>query len=140
MDRIELMISGEDLFPSLLSGAFILLLDQLGVVLQNIGQATWGEDIPPEVIGLDALRVGRVACTIVIALVEGQKPGVFARQTCAHHNFVIIQGEVHRTSTELEEKLTGVAVAFVLLDSILCGLFGQAVFELECGHKQAVDE
>jgi hypothetical protein len=46
MDRIELVVSGEYLFPSLLSGAFILLLDQLGVVLQNIGQATWGEDIP----------------------------------------------------------------------------------------------
>ena len=73
-NHIKLVVPRPDLrllFPARL---LVLLLDDLGVVLKNVGQAVAGQDFFPEVVGLQPIRVGRVACAVVPAAVEGQKP------------------------------------------------------------------
>ena len=55
-------------------------------------------------------------------------------------HLVVVDGEVEQAAAKLEEFLTGVPVALVLLDGIIHRLFGQAVLQLECGDGQAVDE
>ena len=58
----------------------------------------------------------------------------------AHPHLLVVHGEVHDAAAELEEQLPRVAVALVLLHGVLDGLLGQAVFQLERGDRQAVDE
>ena len=50
------------------------VLDDLGVVLEDVGQAVAGEDALPEVVGLEPVRVRRIAGAVVPALVERQEP------------------------------------------------------------------
>ena len=76
--HVELVVAGPDLRPPLLARPLILGFDDLGVVLQDVRQAGGGEDALPQVIGLEAVRVGRVAGAVVPALVEGQEPRAFA--------------------------------------------------------------
>jgi hypothetical protein len=58
----------------------------------------------------------------------------------AEAHLVLVHGEVRDAAAELEEPLARVAVALVLQDGVLDGLFGQAVLELEGRNRQAVDE
>ncbi len=53
---------------------------------------------------------------------------------------MIVDGEVGEAAALGEEGFARVAVAAVLLDGVLDGLFGEAVFEFEGGGGQAVDE
>src|SRR5205809_5363459 len=53
---------------------------------------------------------------------------------------MVVYGEVHHAAPELEESLARVAVALVLVDSVVHGLLGEAVLELEGADRQAVDE
>ena len=138
--HVELVVAGPDLRPPLLARLLILGLDDLGVVLQDVRQAGGGEDALPQVIGLEAVRVGRVACAVVPALVEGQEPRAFALQVRAEAHLVIIDREVDDAAAELKEPLAWLPVALVLLHRIGHGLFGQAVLQLEGGDGQAVDE
>ncbi len=140
MHHIELVVAGEDLLISLATGAIVLFLHHLGIVLQDVGQSFWREDILPQVVGLDAVRVGRIACAVVVAFVEGQEPGVVAFEVSAHLYGLVVHGEVHCAAAELEEKLSWISIPFVLLHCVLNGLFGQAVLQLEGGHRQAVYE
>ena len=50
-------------------------LDDLGVVLDNVGEAKRREHVLPQIIRLQANRIGRIAGAVVPAFVEGQKPG-----------------------------------------------------------------
>ena len=86
------------------------------------------------------MRVGRVACTVVVAFVEGQEPRALASKLGAHLHLAVVHREVHDAATELEKPLARVAVAAVLLDSIFNRLLGEAVLELERGNRQTVDE
>ena len=45
--------------------------DPLGVVLYDVGEASRGQGLPPEVVGPEPLGVGRVAGAAVVAPVEG---------------------------------------------------------------------
>ena len=58
----------------------------------------------------------------------------------AEAHLVVVDCEVYEAASELEQLLTRVAVALVLLDSVLHRLLGEAVLELEGGDRQAVDE
>ena len=53
---------------------------------------------------------------------------------------LVVHGKMNDAATELEEQLTRVAVALVLLDGVVHRLLGEAVLELEGGDGQAVDE
>ena len=58
----------------------------------------------------------------------------------AEPHLVLIHREVRHAASELEEFLAGVAVALVLFHGVLNRLLGEAVFQLERGNRQAVDE
>jgi len=58
----------------------------------------------------------------------------------AEAHFMIVHREMSNAPTEQEQQFPGITVAFVLLHSILHGLFGEAVLELEGGYWQAIDE
>ena len=58
--HIELLVARPDLHLLLLARLLILGLDDLRVVFQDVGQPVAGEQARPEVVGLEAVRVGRV--------------------------------------------------------------------------------
>ena len=58
-DHVQLVEAGKDLSP-LLSSLGVLLLDDLGVILQDVGQLAFGQHVLPQVVRRDAVRVGRL--------------------------------------------------------------------------------
>ncbi len=138
--HVQLVVAREDLRLFLAARLRVLELHHLRVVLQDVGEAERGEHALPEVVGLEALRVRRIARAIVVALVEGQEPTGLAFQFGAEFHLRIVHGEVHHAAAELEEQFLGVAVALVLLHGILHRLLGEAVLQLEGGDGQAVEE
>jgi hypothetical protein len=58
----------------------VLDLDDLSVVLQDVGEAVPGEDAPPEEVGFQPKRIGRVARAVVPTLVERKEPATCAGQ------------------------------------------------------------
>ena len=73
------MIAGEDLRVLLPPRLRVFLLDNLSIILDDIGEAAWSENPPPEVVGLDTVRVRRVASAVVPPLIERQEPGGFTQ-------------------------------------------------------------
>ena len=99
------------------------------------------EDLLPEVVGLQPVRVRRVARAVVPALVERQEPRRLALQVrCRSAPRCVVHREVDDAAAELEQQLARVAVALVLLDGVVDRLLGEAVLQLEGGDRQAVDE
>ena len=139
LHHVELVVAGEDLLALLLP-LVVLFLHDLGVVLDDVREPGLGQNLLPQVVGLEAALVGRVAGPVVPALVEGQKPRILALEVRAHPHFLVVHREVHHAAAELKQQLLGFPVALVLLHRIIHGLFGQAVLELKGGHRQAVDE
>ena len=76
--HLQLMVSGPDLHLLALAGLAVLRLHQLGVVFQNVGHAPAGEDVAPQVIRLDAVRVGGIAGALLPTPIERQEPGRLA--------------------------------------------------------------
>ena len=140
-DDIELVVTRPNLLPGLLAG-FPLhgLHDDLGIVLQDIGQALAGQDFPPKVIRLDSVGVRRVAGAVVPALVEGQEVGRLALEVRAEAHLALVHREVSDAAAELKQLLARVAVLLVLLDRVRRRLLGEAVLQLEGENWQAVDE
>ena len=137
--HVALVVAWEDLPPGHASGP-LLGLDDLRVVLQDVGQPLGGEHLAPEVVGLEPVRVGRVPGAVVPSLVEGQEPGVPAAEVRAHAHLLVVHGEVDEAAAELEEQLARVAVPTVLLDGVVDGLLREAVLQLEGGDREPVDE
>ena len=139
-DYIELVVAGEDRLRLLPAGPLVLLGDDLGVVLDDVGQAGRGEDLLPEVVGLQPVWVGRVSGAVIVAPVEGQEPGVLTLQLGAEADHLVINREVNHAAAGLEDQFAGVAVPLVLLHSVLGRLLGDLVLQLERGYWQPVDE
>ena len=137
--HVELVVTGKYLLL-LLPPLVVLLLHDLGVVLDDVREPGLGQNLFPQVVGFDAGLVGRVAGPVIPALVEGQKPRILGLKVRAHPHFLVVHREVHHAPAELKQQLLGLPVALVLLHRIIHGLFGQAVLELERRHRQAVDE
>ena len=72
-DHVELMVAGPDLRPSPAACLLVPLFHQLGVVLEDVGQALAGQHLAPQIVGLDPARVGRIAGAVVPASVERQE-------------------------------------------------------------------
>ena len=113
--HVELVVARPDLHLPLLARLLILGLDDLRVVLQDVGQPVAGEQARPEVVGLEAIRVGRIPGAVVPALVEGQEPRGFSLEVRAEPHLVVVHREVRHRAAELEELLAGGAVTLVLL-------------------------
>ena len=137
---VELVVAGPDLRALLPAGLLVLRLHHLGVVLQDVGEALAREHLAPQVVGLDAARVGRIAGAVVPAPVERQEPGRLPLEMRAELHLALVHGEVGHAAAELEQLLARVAVALVLLDRVGRRLLGQVVLQLEGEHRQAVDE
>ena len=73
-DNGQLMIAGKHLFIRLRAGVFIHFLDDLGVILNDIGKRILAQNVLPKVVGFDPVRIGRIAGSVTITLVEWQKP------------------------------------------------------------------
>ncbi|MEX1116118.1 MAG: hypothetical protein WEB53_12770 [Akkermansiaceae bacterium] len=134
------MEARKNLRQFLLPGLGVLDLDDLCVVLQDGCQACERERFLPQIVGFQAVGIRRITCAIVPALVEGEEPTGLALEFRAHPHFRVIDGEVNHATSETEELFTWIAIAAVLLHGILHRLFGEAVFQLESGNGQAVDE
>src|SRR5690242_1729817 len=139
-DHVELVIARPNLRCSLLSGLWVLELDDLGVVLKDVGQTLSGQNAFPKIIALEPVRVGWVSRAVVPALVERQEPGCLTLEMCAKTHFVFVQREVRDAPAELEKFLARIAVALVLLNGVFDRLLGEAVLQLERRDRQAVDE
>ncbi len=138
--HVQLMKPRPDLPPLLPAAPGVLRFNQLRVILQNLRQPRPRQNPPPQVIRLQSVRIRRIARAIVPALVKRQKPRGFPPQMRAKINRVIVHRKMRHAPPELEQPLARFAVAFVLLDGIRHRLLGQAVFQLEGGHRQPVDE
>ena len=138
--HVELVVARPDLLLPLLARLLILGLDDLCIVLQDVGQPDAGDEARPEVVGLEAVRIWRVPGTIVPALVEGQEPRGFALEVGAKPHLVLIHGEVRHAAAELEQLLARVAVTLVLLHGVFDRLLGETVLQFERSDRQAVDE
>ena len=138
--NVQLVVAGPYLLAPLASRLVVLRLHDLSVVLDDVGEPGAGEDLLPQVVGLETVGVRRIALAIVPPLVEGQEPRFLPLEVGAELYLVVIYGEVGQAPAKLEEFLPGVAVALVLLNRVLDGLLRQAVLQLECGDGQAVDE
>src|SRR5216683_6236126 len=100
--HIELVVAGKDLLAPDLAGLSVLLLDDLGVVLQDVGQALRSKNFFPEVIGFEPVGIRWITCPVVPAFVEGQEPRTLASQTGTEPYLVIIDREVGHAPPELE--------------------------------------
>ena len=99
-----------------------------------------GENALPQVAGLEAVRVGRVAGAVVPALVEGQEPRTLALEMRAEPHLVVVHREVGYAASELEELLAGVRGRACTAPRRPRPSAGEAVLQLEGRHRQAVDE
>ena len=138
--ELQLVIPRPHLLAFFLAGAWIWLLHDLGVVLKDVGEALRGEHLAPEVVGFEALGVGRVAGAVVMALIERQKPRPLALEFGAHPHLAVVHREVHHAAAEGKQRLARVPVALVLHHCVGNGLLGEAVLELEGGERQPIDE
>ena len=136
----QLMIAREDLLVPGFAGFLVLFLDQRGVVLDDAREHVLGQNLLPQVVRHQAVRVGRIARSVLVTLVEGQKPALLALQAGAEFDLRVVHGEMNHAAGELEQQLLGTAVMLVLIDRIVHILLGQLVFQLEGDDRQAVDE
>ena len=98
--------------------------------LDEIEERVLLEDLFPQVGGLVPVRVVGVACSAVTAPIEGEEPGAVEGQLRRHMHFVGIDGEVHECPGRVgEERVFGVAIGAVLLNSVPVGLPGGRVLE-----------
>ena len=138
--HVELVVARPHLRAPLPAGLLVLRVDDLRVVLQDVRHALARQHPPPQVVGLDAAGVGRVAGPVVPAPVERQEPRRLPREVGAEPDLALVDREVGHAAAELEQLLARVAVPLVLLDGVGHRLLGQAVLELEREDGQAVDE
>ena len=139
-DDVELVVARPDLGGALAPGPLVADLDDLGVVLEDVGQPIAGQDLLPQVVGLEPIGVRRVAGPVVPAAVEGQEPRGPPGEVGAELGLLVVEGEVDDAAPELKQLLARVAVAPVLLDRIVDGLLGEVVLQLEGRDRQPVDE
>ena len=90
LHTVQLMVSWPDLFHGFLLRVRIFINDDLSVILDNSGEFPLRQNVLPQIVCHDAVRVRRIARTIVIALVEWQKPAVFTSKLRAEHDGLIV--------------------------------------------------
>src|SRR5262245_45090494 len=90
---VELMKAGPDLCALLAFGLGIFFLDNLSIVFQYVSQASAVDEALPEIVGLEAIRVRRVARAVVPALIEWQEPRSLALEMRAEVHLLVIHRE-----------------------------------------------
>ncbi len=138
--HVQLVVAGPYLLAPLAPRFLVLRHHDLGVVLDDVNEPFAGENLVPQVVGLEAVGVRRMARAVVPPPVEGQEPGRLAFEMGAELHLVVVHGEMSQAAAKLEELLAGMSVALVLLDGVIYRLLGQVVLQLEGGDGQAIDE
>lgn len=130
--HVELMVTREDqvlatLLLQLAARAPDLLrrLLHMQVVFEQIEEGIGLEDVFPQVVGAETVRVDR----IFGVLIEGEEEGLVGRQPGGHKDLFVADGEVDQAAFEAEERLLGVTVALVLFDRLFDELAGEGVFQ-----------
>lgn len=139
-DDGELVIPGEYLGSFGFFGVRVFGFEDLCVVFDDVGEFWFGEDVFPEVVGFDAVRVRGVSGAVVIAFVEGEELRCFSIDLGTHVDFVVVYGEVDDGPSEVKEEFTGVTVVPILVDGIFVGLAGEGVFEFAGNDRKTVEE
>ncbi len=141
---LKLMVAGKDHRVRLDLAALVvaLLLDlEMDEPRQQIEEAVPLEHFFPEVrraIGTP-LRVGRVACAPVAALVEGQEMRCRARQASSHEHRFGVHGKVdQRSALKLEDRLPRIAVLLILPPRLVQRLAGKRILQLERRDGNAI--
>ena len=75
--------------------------------------------------------MGGLPLAVIPSLVEGLEPRRLAFELSTELHLVVVDGEVNQAASQLDELLTGVPLALVLLDGLIHRLLGQAVLQLE---------
>ena len=124
-----------------ITGPYLPVVCLLGVVLKDVGQPLWGEDLLPEVGRLHPVGVNRVAgAAVLLTLVEGQEIRGIAFQFGAKLHFFIVDRKVDGAPAQPEEVLLWTSGGFVLFHGIGDGLACEPVLELHRGDGEAVHE
>ena len=139
-NHVELVVPRPRLGPSFLVGLRFAGHDHLGIVLQDVGQTLPGQHFPPQVVGLDPVRIGRVARPVVPSEVKGQEPGCLPLEVRAKPDFALVHREMGYAPAEFEQLLLGIPIQLVLLNGVAHGLLGEAVLQFESEHWETVDE
>src|SRR3989337_3067092 len=116
-DRIKLVISRKDhsFFLDSLIAKFLFLNLNRDEPCQGIQKAVTLKRFFPEVSGLIATRIIRVACTACVAFVKRQEAGTLAVQSGGHINLIRINGKMNqRTFLQLENQIPWVTIMLVL--------------------------
>src|SRR6266436_4816142 len=124
---VELMESREDLLRGLPTAPVVRLFNHLRIIFEDVGEVPLGENLLPQIVGLQAMGIRRIASTIIPALVERQEPACLPLQVRAHPHLVIVYREVNDAAPELEQQFLRVPIALVLFDGVLDRLLRKAV-------------
>ena len=138
--HIQLVIARPDLRPRLAPGLCMGRFHQQSIIFDNIGQTLPGQNLLPQIIGLETIGIGRIASTVIPTLIKRQEPGRLAPQMRTEHHLVFIHSKVSQTATNAEKFLSRIPVAFVLLNRICHRLFGETIFQFKRRHRQAIDK
>lgn len=140
LHTIQLVVAWKYLLYFLFLCLRVFFNDHLRIVLDDVTQLQFSQDVFPQIVGHQTVWIGRIPCSVVIAFIEGQKPAGFALQLGAELDPGIVNGKMHHAALELEQQLPWVTVSLVLLNGIVHILLGQLIFQLKGDDRQAVDE
>ena len=141
---IQLMVAREDQGASTcLPVLVVLLLDLVNELAHEIQYAVPRPDALPQVgcrVTLLRGRHRRIARSAELALIEGKEARLRARELRGDVDQFRVHRKVGQASAVGQERLAGIAVAFVLLDGVLNVLSGKRVLEFGGEERQAVQE
>ena len=139
--RVPLVVAREDdLLGCTPSGDGSLLGSvDMDEAMQDVEPRVLGPDPLPQVGGLVAVGVRRVALAEVVAEVERQEPCRLALELGGHRDGIRVDGEMHERAPP-ERDVLRIAVVAVLLDRVLDVLAGEVVLQLRRCDRDAVEE
>ena len=138
-DAVQLMVARPDDALFFLAGLRVFFYHDLSIVFDDVGQRQLRKNIFPEVGCSHAFWVDRIAGAAVHAFVERKEPAGFTAETGAHHDVVIVHGEVDCAALEREDRVFRAAVLPVLSHGILHVLTCVVVLEFEGRYRETVD-
>src|SRR5665213_1084531 len=98
----KLMVARKNLREPLLTGSLVFDFNDLGIILEDIGQSGRSQNLFPKVVGFEAVRIGWVTCAVIITFIEWQKPRGLASEFSAHTHFSVVHREMHDATAKLK--------------------------------------
>ena len=102
LHTIQLVVTWKYLLYFLFLRLRVFFNDHLRIVLDNATQFQLGQDVLPQIVGHQTVRIRRIPGSVAISFIEGQEPAGFALQLGAEFDSCIVNGKMHHTALELE--------------------------------------